>query len=319
MKQFDPIHFTPRPGKHINRRFFKGGGGDTSSTQTVQNFSPEEAANRAKVQNEASRIYNQTAGTISSSPYPGAQVVPLSQDSLTAQNLAKAGANTIAGQYIPMLNQATQFGLSDVLNVNSNPYLQSTIAAGIRPITESYTDAGGVLSNIRNESITNGGQGQSTRQGIAEGIAAGRYADAISDVSSKIATEGYGKGLDTFSRIYGLAPGAAELMQTPAAIYGSIGSQNESVGQAQENYRADARNWNLNSQWLPLQNWSNIVYGGTGPTGTTSTSSGGGTKSNPIMGAAGGALAGYQLGTMGGATFGPAGAIGGAILGGLFS
>lgn len=312
MKQFDPIFFTP-PRSKLHRALFKGGGGGGSSTQTVQNYSPEEAANRANVQTEASRIYNETAGNIAASPYPGSQVVPLSQDSLTAQNLAKTGANTIAGQYIPQLNQATQFGLSDVLNVNSNPYLQSTIAAGIRPITESYTDAGGVLSNIRSESMMNGGQGQSTRQGIAEGIAAGRYADAIGDVSSKIATDGYGKGLDTFSKIYGLAPGSAALTQMPGQIYSAVGAQNEGMAQSQEDYNAATRNWDLNSQWVPLQNWANIVYGGTGPTGTTSTSTGGGgQESNPAMGAAGGALAGFQVA-------GPWGALGGAVLGGLFS
>lgn len=300
---------------------FYGGGGSKggSSTQTVQNFSPAEAAQRAKVQSEASRIYDQTAGNISSSPYPGAQVVPYSGDTLTGQALTKTAANTMAGQTLPQLNAATKFGLGDVMDVNSNPYLQSTIAASIRPITESYTDPNGVLSNIRSESMQNGGQGTSTRQGIAEGIAAGRYANAIGDTASKIATDGYGKGLDTFSRIYGLTPQTMQAQLMPGQAYSAVGSQNEAMAQAQEGYAADSRNWDLNSQWVPLQNWANIVYGGTGPMGSTTTSSGGAPRSNPLLGAAGGALAGYQLGTMGGATFGPAGAIGGAILGGLFS
>lgn len=317
MRQFDPIFFTP-PRSKLHRALFKGGSGGGSSTQTVQQYSPAEAAQRAKVQSEASRLYNETAGNISNSPYPGAQVVPYSGDTLTGQGLAKTAANTMSGTTIPQLMDATQFGLKDVLDVNSNPYLQSTIAAGIRPITESYTDPNGVLSNIRAESMQNGGQGTSTRQGIAEGVAAGRYANAISDTASKIATDGYGKGLDTFSKIYGLTPQTMQAMTTPAQLYGSVGAQNEALAQAQENYASDSRNWDLNSQWVPLQNWANIVYGGTGPMGSTSTTSGGGNSSNPLMGAVGGALSGYQLGTMGGATFGPAGAIGGAILGGLF-
>jgi len=318
MKQFEPIFFTP-PRSKLLRSLFKGGGGGGSSTQTVQNYSPEEAAQRAKVQKEASRIYDDTAGTIASSPYPGAQVVPLSGDSLTGQALTKTAANTMASQTIPQLNAATKFGLGDVLDVNSNPYLQSAIAASIRPITQSYTDPNGVLSNIRSESMQNGGQGTSTRQGIAEGIAAGRYASAIGDAASKVATDGYGKGLDTFSRIYGLTPQTMQATTMPGSLYSAVGGQNEQMAQAQENYASDARNWDLNSQWVPLQNWANIVYGGTGPMGSTTTTSGGGSSSNPMMGAMGGALAGAQLGSIVPGLGTGVGAIGGAILGGLFS
>lgn len=288
-----------------------GGGGGGSSTQTVQNYSPAEAAQRAKVQQEANRIYDSTAQQTAQAPYTGAQVVPQSADTLVGQNLARTAANTQVQQTIPQLMDATKFGLSDVMNVNSNPYLQASIAAAVRPITESYTDAGGVLSNIRSNAIGNGGQGQSTRQGIAEGLAAGRYASAIGDTAARVASEGYGQGLDTFSRTLGLTPQTMSAMNMPASTYGAIGAQNEALRQAQENYAAESRNWDLNSAWTPLQNYANIVYGGTGPTSTTSTTSGGGNSSNPVMSAAGGALAGFQ-------TFGLPGAIGGAVLGGLF-
>jgi len=317
MRQFDPIFFTP-PRTKLFRRLYKGASAG-SSTQTVQNFDPAEAAQRAKVQSEASRLYDQTAGSISSSPYTGAQVIPYSGDTLTGQELTKTAANTMAGQTLPQLNAATKFGLSDVLDVNSNPYLQSTIAASVRPITESYTDPNGVMSNIRAESMLNGGQGTSTRQGLAEGVAAGRYANAVGDAASKVATDGYGKGLDTFAKIYGLTPQTMQAQTMPGQLYDAVGAQNEGMAQALENYNAESRNWELNAEWAPLQNWANIVYGGTGPGSATSTTSGGGARSNPLLGAAGGALTGYQLGTMGGATFGPAGAVAGALLGGLFS
>jgi hypothetical protein len=317
MKQFEPIFFTPPPTRFV-RRFWKGGSSGSSS-QTVNNFSPAEAANRAQVQSEAARIYGQTAGNISSSPYTGAQVVPYSGDTITGQNLTRTAANTMVGQVLPQMGAATQFGLSDVLDVNSNPHLQSAIAASVRPITESYTDPNGVLSNIRSESMQNGGQGTSTRQGIAEGIAAGRYANAIGDTASKVASEGYGQGLDTFSRIYGLTPQYMSALTQPGQLYDAVGAQNESLAQAQENYAADSRNWDLNSQWTPLQNWANIVYGGTGPTGSTTTSTGGGTRSNPAMGALGGAMSGAQLGSIVPGLGTGVGAIGGAILGGLFS
>lgn len=292
----------------------KGGG---SSTSVTQNYSPAEAAQRARVMSEAGRLYNATQEQISSSPYTGAQVVPYSSDTLTGQNLARTSANTIAGDINPSLVNATQFGLSDVMDVNSNPYLQSAISAAVRPITQSYTDPNGVMSNIRAESMFNGGQGKSSRQGLAEGVAAGRYAQAIGDTAARMASDGYGQGLETMSRTMGLLPQVTGTLNQPSQLYDAVGSQNEGLAQAQENYFADSRNWDLNASWMPLQNWANIVYGGSGPTSATSTTSGGGSQRNPLLGAAGGALTGYQLGTMGGATFGPAGAAAGAILGAL--
>lgn len=287
-----------------------GGGSSGKSTSVTQNYSPEEAAQRAKVQAEGARLYNQTASTIANSPYTGAQVVPLSNDSITGQNLAKSAATTQANSINPQLAAATKFGLSDALDVNSNPYLQASIDAAVRPITESYTDPNGVMSNIRTSSMMNGGQGTSSRQGIAEGVAAGRYANAIGDASARIASEGYGQGLDTFSKTLGLTPGTMDAMTKPGQTFSAVGAQNETLAQAQEQYMADSRNWDLNAAWAPLQNWANIVYGGTGPT-SSSTSTSGGSSRNPIMSAAGGALSGFQA-------FGPAGAVGGAILGGLF-
>lgn len=315
MREYDYVplmgHFDP-----VRKRRFKGGGGGGSSTQTVQNFSPEEAARRGRVQDEAQRIYNATAGSISSSPYPGSQVVPFSPETLAGQQFLKNFAYQAAPAFNQALGQATKFGLGDVLYADSNPYLGSAINAAIRPVTESYTDPGGVFSQIRTSAIGNGGYGRSSRQGIAEGIAAGRYADAIGDISSKMASEGYQSGLDTFAKTYALAPQTQQAMMTPGNILTSLGLQRENLQQMQEDYAANSRNWDLNAAWMPLQNWANIVYGGSLPTSTTSTTSGN-MRSNSGMNMLGGALSGYSLGTAMGFG-GPIGAIGGAILGGMF-
>ena len=252
-----------------------GGGGGGSSTQTVQNYSPAEAARREAVQKAAEDLYGSTKAKITSSPYPGAQPVPFSNSTLVGQQLAQTAGNTAATAYIPELTKATQFGLNGALDVNSNPYLQSAIAASIRPITESYTDPGGVMSQIRTNAMNNGGQGTSTRQGIAEGVAAGRYANAIGDTAGKIASEGYGQGLDTFSKVLGLTPQTMSTLSMPASLYGAVGAQQENLGAQKEQYNSDARFWDLNKDWMPVQNWANIVYGGSSP-GTTSTTSGGG-------------------------------------------
>jgi hypothetical protein len=249
-----------------------------SSTSTQQNYSPEEAARRTQVMDEATRIYNATAGAAQNSPYPGTQPVPFSPDSITAQNYSRDYALGPAVQQAANMNNAVQFGLYDVLFPQTNPALQSSIDAAIRPITQSYTDTGGVMSQIR-DSAQGAGQFGSSRQGVAEGIAAGRYANAIGDTSSKMANENYQKGLDTFSRTLAFAPQALQSGLMPANILSGIGAQNEQQAQQIQDYLANARMWDYNAPWTPLQNYANIVFGGANPTSTSQVN----TQSSPLQ------------------------------------
>lgn len=257
--------------------FNKDDGGST--TTTTQNFSPEEAAKRVEVMNESKRIYDNTKDIISSSPYPGAAPVPFSPETQAAQQYSTAYALGPAVQQAANMNNAVNFGLSDVLYANSNPYMESAISAAIRPITESYVDPGGVMSQIRDSSGA-AGQFGSSRQGIAEGIAAGRYADAIGDTASRMANENYQKGLDTFSRTLAFAPQALQAGLMPANILSGVGAQNEMQAQQMEQYLSDADMWALNSEWAPLQNYASIVFGGANPSTMTTGDRSSSTMSN---------------------------------------
>ncbi len=282
----------------INRQFrvYDKGGGSPSSTTTVnQLFSPEEAARRAKVMEEAERLYGTTAGTISNAPYPGATPVGPSPDTLAAQNFLRGyslgpGAG-LGGQAL----SATQFGLSDVLYPEANPALRATQAAAIRPVTEAYTDPGGVFSNIRAGAI-NAGQFGGSRQGIAEGVAGGRYLSTIGDISAKIASEGYERGLGTFERTLAMAPQTFALGAQPAVGLSAVGAQGEAYQQTQEDYNAASRMWALNAPWMPLQNYANIVYGGI-QAGTRTDTAGSAPQVNKPMTALGGAAAGAYVGS----------------------
>lgn len=316
-----------RPGK-----FYKGGSQSTTSTNI--NYSPEEAARRSQVMDEATRVYNQTAGTISSAGYPGPVPVGASADTTAAQqmtrNTAAQGAQGVAGatgfqnqantqlgatQYAVgadnawnsgingLTAQAVQYGLNGAMDVQNNPYLQQAMQAAITPITQSYVDPGGVMSGIRTNAA-NAGQYGGSRQGIAEGVAAGRYAQAIGDATAKIGSDAYAKGQDIYSKTLGLLPqwqgannsniqansGALtaatnaaqtnaqtvdQLQQTGltgANAVSAVGAQNENLAQQWQDYLANQRSWELNSQWAPLQNYAGIVYGN-GASGTSSTSS----------------------------------------------
>jgi len=195
----------------------------------------------------------------------------------------------MAGTGTQQLQRAQQFGMFDVLNPESNPALQASIQSAIRPVTQAYLDPGGVLAQIRSDSGAAGQYGGS-RMGLAEGVAAGRYADTIGDIATNRTNEAYNKGLDVFSRTLALTPSTYGAMMTPANVVSGVGAQQEGYAQNQADYEAQARQWGLNAPWAALQNYANIVYGGSAP-GTTTT----GTTAQPnrVVSALGGAMTGY--------------------------
>lgn len=270
-----------------------GGGGTTTSTQV--NYSPEEAAQRAAVMNEANRIYGETAPSISNAPYPGAKPVPYGAHTAGAMNNLWDFATNQLPQQLRGYNDSLNFSLRDVLYPESNPALQGYMQAAIRPITESYMDPGGIMSQIRTQA-GDANQVGSSRQGVAEGIAAGRYANAIGDTTSKIANTAYGQGLDAMGRAQLLAPQYAQMGTMPAQLQGQIGSMFDTQQQQFEDYNAAARMWELNAPWTPLQNYANIVFGGASPgTSATSTSDSGGFSAGKLAGAGLGGLGAYAM------------------------
>lgn len=242
--------------------FDGGGGGSTTSTQQL--YSPEEAAERAKVMREAERIYGQTAGTIGASGFPGAVPITPSAQTQQGSQMLQNWATGAGAQQSGQLQNALQFGLRDVLNVQNNPALAGAIQGAVRPITQSYVDPGGVMSQIRT-GAGQAGQFGSSRQGIAEGIAAGRYANAIGDVSSRMMSDAYGQGLQTFASTLAQAPELMQAQQQPALAMGAAGALEDELAREQAQYEADARMWDLNAEWAPLQNYANIVFGGSNP------------------------------------------------------
>lgn len=247
-----------------------GGGQNTTSTNTNVNYSPEEAAKRAQVMSEAARVYEATGGTIANSAYPGAKVAGFSPETQAAQQLAVGNAAQSQGT-INQMNQGVNYGLTGAMNVNNNPYLQQSIKAATRANNQNFSDAGGALSQIRTGAGSAGQYGGS-RQGIAEGIAAGRLAQTNADMAAQMSSAAYDKGQDTFAKTLMFAPQALEAANTPVNLLSSVGAQKENYAQQLADYAANADMWKLNAPWTPLQNYASIVYGGSTP-GTTSTSS----------------------------------------------
>lgn len=269
-----------------------GGGGQTTTTATNVYYSPDEAARRSQVMDESRRIYDATAGQVQNSPYPGSAPAPFSRETVLSQQLAVQNAAAAQDQ-VRNINAGVNYGLSGAMDVSNNPYLDKAITAAVRPIEQSYTDAGGVMSQIRTNAGA-AGQVGSSRQGIAEGLAAGRMAQAQGDTAAKIASDAYNKGQETFQKTLTFAPQAMEAGMTPVNWLSSVGAQKENLAQSQQDYLANARMWDMNAPWIPLQNYASLVYGGSAPSTSAMTTSPGAAR-NPIGQAAGAALTASSL------------------------
>lgn len=275
-----------------------GGGGQTSTTTTAVNYSPEEAAQRAKVQEEAARIYGQTAETITGSPYPGSVPVGFSPETMAARGMISNYATGTGQQQAQGAADYSSWVMGPAQYAEANPYLQSNMAAAIRPVTEAYQAPGGVMSQIRT-GAAQAGQYGSNRQGQAEGIAARGYLNTIGDVTGKMASENYQQAATRANQALAIAPQTFALGAQPGAMLAGVGQQGEVLAQTQEDYAAQGRLWDLNAQWAPLQNYANIVYGGANPSTTaTSMGTGGGAQQSRFGSAIGMAAQGASIGSM---------------------
>lgn len=276
-----------------------GGGGQTSSTQVVQNYSPEEAARRTQVMDEAQRIYQaqQAAGTWNGMVNPAPRPVGPSDATQQAQQMI---TNAATGQGTQLANSgfnAAQFGLSgQVLDPSKNPGYDATLQAALRPVNNAMTDPNGVLAQIRQQFNQSSG-GTGTREGIAAGIAGREYLNTVGDISGKLALSQYGQGLDFMKSSMAFAPNMYNMLMQPGISVGTVGQQQEGYQQAQEDYAAQGRSWAMNAPWAGLQPYASMVTGMANPS-TTSTTMGTMPQGNRALGVLGGAAMGAYIGSV---------------------
>lgn len=195
-----------------------------------------------------------------------------------------------------------------ILNPSSNPALQGTIDAAVRPITENLLES--VLPTVRGDAITSGQFGGS-RQGIAEGLSVGRAAKAVGDTSANISTQGYLAGLDSMAKGQALSPQIANLQLLPGMVQSGVGDVRRGLTQAQLSEQAYKDMYAQVAPWLAAKEVASVGAGLPGGSTTATTTMPG---QNPLatmlgLGATG---AGLLMG-------GPAGAGLGGSLAGMLS
>lgn len=152
-----------------------------------------------------------------------------------------AAQRSLLGAYLPMTETANAAGAAnrfllspDILDPRTNPALQGTIDAATRPINENYLET--ILPSVRGEAIT-GGQFGSSRQGIAEGLAARGTQNAVGDASSRLAWQGYNTGLNAMQQGLALSPQTIAGMMLPSMAQSAVGEQNRAYEQELINER----------------------------------------------------------------------------------
>ncbi|NQD57435.1 hypothetical protein HP546_19040 [Pseudomonas sp. CM25] len=105
-------------------------------------------------------------------------------------------------------------------NPANNPYFQSAVNSAIRPVTENFNEQ--VMPAIR-QGAQAAGQMGSSRQGIAEGIAARGYQDTVGDISANMGNAAYAQGLQAMNSAGQLGQGLTSQGLGALSTSGALG------------------------------------------------------------------------------------------------
>lgn len=267
-----------------------GGGGDTTTVQKSDPWSgvqPYLTDFLQKGQNVTNNPYNF---------YNGDTVAGFSPEQEMGFNLGTQRA--LAGS--PTLNAANQNITStlqgDYLNPASNPYLKGTVDQAL----------GDVQTRI-NSQFNNNNFGTSAHQETLQ--------RGLGEQANSIYGNNYAQERDRQLAAAGQAGGLANSDYVDANYLQAIGAQRQ--GLANQYLGNSAGQFNNAAQWpyQQLERYGNVVSGGTGQGGTSTSTAPSQGGSNPVAGAIGGAATGYAAGAAAGAGFGPWGALAGGVLG----
>lgn len=224
---------------------------------------------------------------------PSKTLAPVSPQTEQAQQMAQRAATGQMQELADSGVWASNYALRSAVDPANNPFFQSAVSGAIRPAIQAFTDAGGPLSQIRNEA-TSAGQYGGTRQGIAEGIATSRLQQQVLDTAAGMGNVAYNEGLQAQGRAMAFLPQMQQAAFAPSTTLDAVGQQRQ---QQRQNAINDAiARWNY-EQTLPqqkLSQYQNIIQGQYGGTATTDAPT---PRGNPIMGGLGGAAAGASIGS----------------------
>lgn len=178
----------------------------------------------------------------------------------------------------------SMLGATDVAN---NKQVQDLIAANTTAANQQLTE--GLLPAVRSGASASGNYG-STRQGIAEGVAQGKTADALAGANANVLSDAYSQGLKQqmagmgyLNQVQGMDKQANEALFD----YENLLNQDKQ-GQIDMDY------WNkTEAPWQGMDRWSQLLFPAAGMGGSTSTTSPGASQGARLAGAGMAGLGAY--------------------------
>jgi len=271
----------------------------------VAHKTPAQVAAFAKAQKNVN--YLQKLKTKSARPLD--RVANFTTSQVKGQNMALNAAKN-QNQIAAGAQKAQSFLTSgDLMDVGKNPYFGSAASAAARPLTQALTET--ELPALRDSATMSGNFG-SSRQGIAEGLATGRTNQAIGDITSKMALDTYGQGLQAYQNGLNMAPQVQGMQTTGALTTSGVGDVKQ--GQNQAEIDQNVQNQMFNQQ-APFSQASDLLGLTNAVPGATNVTSGPGPQKSLLGGITGGLTLGSALTPL----LGPIAPLAGAAIGGVAS
>tara|TARA_R100001509_G_scaffold80218_1_gene45065 strand:+ start:2670 stop:3530 length:861 start_codon:yes stop_codon:yes gene_type:complete len=279
-----------------------GGGGGTQTTRSE----PSEIQ-RPYLED----VYRQAQSQFRAGPmqtFPGSYTAAPTASQLAAEDLLTGASQGQASFVANSLFPSFQNAIMSPAQVFSDPMLQQSLAAGIRPFEQG---ASRLLTQARRDA-NEAGQLGGLRRGLLESEVISDFLQKSSDTAANIYGKAFGDMNRTRAVTLGLAPQILSAFTAPAQTLMSVGNLQQARNQAAIDEARQKFEFAQQAPAAALNQYANIAAGNILP-GSTTTTGGGGSRGG-LQGALGGAATGASLAsTLGFA--GPYGAIAGGILG----
>lgn len=207
------------------------GGGSGGGTQTViQESNPQPPAIQLPYLQDLYKRAQTASNKVSQAPYTGNLVARPTG----AQTEAVTGAETLgrdlmaSGYGMGGLDIANATASGDFLRPESNPYLQDTIAAALRPVEEQFFER--TLPSIGASAASAGAFGGSDMANLQQ-AAARDFTRTAGDIASNIAYGNYANERNIQLQSPQLLQGAVQGALTPANLVGQAGQQQQGFEQ----------------------------------------------------------------------------------------
>ena len=231
--------------------------------------------------------------------YPYNTVAPQSGLTGAGQGAALDFAQNAMPGYIETGNNALA-SLFQAPDVASNPYVNGMLEAQARGVGDQLTRQW--LPAVR-QGASLAGQTGSSRQGVAEGVAIGEAAKALTNAAAQTQLSAYDRGLSAQAQAAQMLPMMSQLGMMPAQTMQQVGSQQEAYLQKQIDEAVNRFNFYQTEPWQRL-NYANAIYSGV-PWNSSSTQTSNAGSGSTAANVLGGGLTGYSLGSaLGSSAFG---------------